>query len=457
MSIERRERIARVLAAEIRQAEGPFTPTGRYHDSAYSPDSLREVGGDFAEAVILGELGRANVKEVARVLMVSDARTRALLEQVDGPRNLNFLSRSVVKVQMREIVRELADAGGRLVFVRTQPTSPTTGIRMSYGGRTAFGLSPDRKIGTFDTTYATYFSPFDGHEQSINLAGLVPALDKDREAYAAGVPMAHLSPRQFLSLTHPTAAMFRQAGAVELVVREELPPEVDARLYVFLQGRYEGYEESQYLSSPTHTVPIVNEPGYQKEAREALGDEVDIVVEAEGMAPFDSGLEVRHDYVASRGRVPNAEVRELVRRQLPFRFGSGLKAEHRDMVLTLLPGELRATLPDGTHEGGQALQVVSAGGAPRWFILLNKANGQRAWRGDDAELQTRLDELAEAFALLEGPDSTAGQARREHYLTLEQEFDVPMSHPSGRQNVWALAAIVRQGDLPDSPLGAPLV
>jgi hypothetical protein len=462
MGVLRKDRMAREIGIEIRRTTGDFTPSGRHRGPSYSLESLRELGAEFVEAVMRDELGRTSVVQLARYFSVPAAKISALLEQADGPRRLNFLVAGIVRIQMRELVREIRAAGdsGRIVFVRTQPTSPTTGIRLRYGPNTAFGLTPGRKIGAFDAIYATYASPNEGgREQSINLAGLVPALDKDRDEFRAGVSMPHLSPQQFLSLDRPTAAMFRQAGAVDLVARDEVPPEVEASLYVFLQGRYEGYEESAFLSSPTHTVPIVAEQGYQEEARRALGDDVDIVVEAEGESPHDRGLERRHVYVDSQGRaISNEEVRRIIDRDLPYRLdrrGYTL-AEHRDVVLMLLPGELRAPLPGDRHEGGQALLQMTADGPLRWFVLLNKANGRRAWRGDRDERGRRLQYLAEALALLEAPDSTAGHARREQYTGLE-EFDVPMSHPSGRQNVWALAAARRQGGLPDAPVRVPVI
>lgn len=459
MSMTRKDRMAGDIAREIRSAAGPFTPTGRYHNSAYSLETLRELGGDLVEAAIRGELRRTSVKGVARHFGVRDAAVRALLEQTDGGRELNFFTREIVRGQMREISREIATGGGGpLVFVRTQPTSPITGIRTSYAGKSVFGLAPGRKIGTFDSIYATFYSPFGGgREQSINLAGLIPALDKDREMVEAKVLMDHLSPIQLLSLTHPTAAMFRQAGAVDLAFRDDLPEEVEAKIYVFLQGRYEGYEESIFLASPTHTVPIVNEPGYQREAREALGDDIDIVVEAEGVSPYDQGLERRHHYRAPNGRViENEEVRRIVDREVLSRFSGRIQVEHRDVALVLMPGELLAPLPGGKFEGGQAILHLTPDGPPRWFTLLNRSNGRPAWRGDRQEMRGRLEQLAEAFALLDAPDSKAGTARREQYHSLKL-FDLPMGHPSGRQNVWALAAAVRQSDLPDAPLGATLL
>jgi|GEM_PF-2959387 len=459
MSMTRKDRMAGEIAMEIRAAAGPFTPSGRYHNSAYSLETLREFGGDVVEAAIKGGLGPTSVKEVARHFDVRDAEVRALFEQTDEDRELNFFTKGIVRGQMREIWREIvAGGGGPLVFVRTQPTSPTTGIRTSYAGKSVFGLAPGRKIGTFDSIYATFYSPYDGgREQSINLAGLVTALDKDREMSGAKAPKDHLSPIQLLSLTHPTAAMFRQAGAVDLAFRDDLPEEVEAKIYIFLQGRYEGYEESVFLASPTHTVPIVNEQGYQREAREALGDDIDVVVEAEGVSPYDRGLERRHHYRTPNGRViENEEVRRIVDREVLSRFSGRIQVEHRDVVLVLMPGELLAPLPGGKFEGGQAILQLTPDGPPRWFTLLNRINGRPAWRGDRQEMRGRLEQLAEAFALLDAPDSKAGTARREQYHSLKL-FDLPMGHPSGRQNVWALAAAVRQSDLPDAPLGATLL
>ncbi|HKZ12660.1 MAG TPA: hypothetical protein VJL81_02330 [Solirubrobacterales bacterium] len=459
MSMTRKDRMAGEIAMEIRAADGPFTSTGRYHNTAYSLEALREFGGNVVEAAITGELGPTTVKGMARHFGVRDAEVRALFEQTDQDRELNFFTKGIVRGQMREIGREIVAAGGGpLVFVRTQPTSPTTGIRTSHAGKSVFGLAPGRKIGAFESIYATFYSPGDGsREQSINLAGLIPALDTDREMAEAKVPMHHLSPIQMLSLTHPTAAMFRQAGAVDLAFRDDLPEEVEAKIYVFLQGRYEGYEESVFLASPTHTVPIVNEPGYQREAREALGNDIDIVVEAEGVSPYDRGLERRHHYRAPNGRVvENEEVRRIIDRELLSRFSGPIQVEHRDVALVLMPGELQAPLPGGRFEGGQAILQLTPDGPPRWFTLLNRSDGSRAWRGDRQEMRGRLEQLAEAVALLDAPDSNAGTARREQYRSLEL-FDIPMSHPSGRQNVWALAAALRQSDLPDAPLGATLL
>jgi hypothetical protein len=437
-----------------------FTPSARHRDAGYGLSTLQEFGSTFGQAVLRGEVGRTSATALARQLFVPVALVEALLQQADGADELNFLAASVLRAQMRELIREVLEGDGprRIVFARTQPTSPLHGVRVSFAGKEAFGLTRKRPAGAFDSIFATFPSPLlGGHEESINLGGFVPALEKDRVAYERGVdPMGYLSPLQHLSLTHPTAAMLKHAGAVHRAIREEIPAGVDASRFIFLQGRCEGHEENAFLLSPTRTRPIVSEPGYQAAAREALGDEVDILIQAEGSTPHDEGLELRHEYVDAKGKrvVPNRFIRDLLskgRNSHPYELDKYVHAEHRGMTLMLFPGKLRAKLPGGKYEGGQALLQMKQDDSLRWFVLVDRAGGDPAWDGSDAEKGERLQQLAEDFALLEAGDSTAGYARRMQYkgLTL---FDVPMSNPSGRENVWRLAAAVRQSRLPEGPL-----
>jgi hypothetical protein len=193
-------------------------------------------------------------------------------------------------------------------------------------------------------------------------------------------------------------------------------------------------------------------------ARRALGDRVDIVVEAEGSNPQDQGLECRHVYVDPDGHVfDNQTVRELLDRGQPYRLDSKwIEAEHRGLGLLLLGGELQASAPNGSRDAGQAILRMSADDELRLFTLLNRSDGTRAWTGTEADKREKLKRLAEAFAMLEAGDSTAGHARREQFEAL-QLFDVPMSNPSGRENVWRLASAARQSQLPEAPLGAVLL
>lgn len=461
MGKSRGDRMADQLAELIGSMPvSEFTSKGRHHDSAYGLPRLRDFGQTFMPAVLRGEVGVSSVKAIERQFKARDALIRAFFEQADQLGQLNFIAASVIRVQMSELVRELRTVAGprRIIWVRTQPTSPLKGVRRSFRGHEEFGLSEDRKTGTFDSIYATYLSPgIGGSEQSINLGGLVPSLDKDRAAHRSGDPMVHLSPLQRLGLSRPTEAMFRHAGAVDAAARLEIPPNIDADQHVFLQGRYEGPEERAWLASPAHTVPIVSEPGYQSAAREALGNSADIIVEAEGLSPDDRGLERRHEYVRPNGDVvSNRGVREVIDRGLAYRLDSAQTVAHRGLELMLMAGELRAGLPGKRFEGGQGLLLITDDGDPRWFVVLNKGNGRAAWNCSSSEKRERLQRLVEAFAMLEAADSNAGSTRREQYMSL-RIFNVPMSHPSGRENVWRIAAAVRQSRLPDAPLGAALV
>jgi hypothetical protein len=399
----------------------------------------------------------SSVKALSRHFGVPDALVETLFQQADEIDALNFFAGAILRTQASELAREFpGDPHPRIVIARTQPTSPLSRVRLSYAGKEAFGLTSERRVATFDTLFATYISQLEqGGEESINLGGLAPALEKDRQAAEEGVEMGNLSPLQRLSLKKPTEAMFRHAGAVKAAIEPLIPAHVDASQYIFLQGRYEGEEESVFLASPTRTVAIVGEEDYQLAARAALGDEVDIVVEAEGVLPHDPGLERRHDYVNVAGRViSNRVVRELVRRDLPYLLDRYLIAEHRGLGLMLMQGQLRASVQGGKrYEGGQALLLIGTGGELRWFILLNKRNGEPAWRIGNVEKAALLKRLAEAFAMLEATDSTAGARRRQQYEA-QRLFNVPMSHPSGRENGWRLASAVRQAGFPDLPLGA---
>jgi hypothetical protein len=133
-----------------------------------------------------------------------------------------------------------------------------------------------------------------------------------------------------------------------------------------------------------------------------------------------------------------------------------IEAEHRGLGVFLLGGELQASVSGGRLDAGQAVLRMSADDELRLFTLLNRSNGARAWAGTEADKREKLKRLAEAFAMLEACDSTAGHARRQQFEPL-QLFDVPMSNPSGRENVWRLASAVRQSHEPDAPLGAVLL
>lgn len=323
-------------------------------------------------------------------------------------------------------------------------------MRVSYRGKEAFGLSRERATGTFDTMFATFRSRFQpGREISINLGGFVPALDKDR-AQLSGEFNEFLSDIQRLSIDSPMEATFSHAGAVGRTISAEMPSEVDISSFIFLKGRFEGPEESEYLSSPTHTTPIVGQPGYQRAARCALGDEVNIVIEAEDRDP---GLEARHEYVnRDNHRFSSTKIRELVRDGRLYKLDRRyLTAEHRAVILMLLPGEFRAELPGGGYEGGLGLVQLRQDESLRWFLLPDKANGKPAWPTGEKHRQERLERLAEDMALIEGNNSTAGHERRRQFESLKL-FDLPMSHPCGRENVWRLAAAVRQSTLPEAPL-----
>jgi hypothetical protein len=451
------------MAAEIEERlrsgkHGEFRSSARYHGSKYAEARLRAFAVRLVPAVIRGEVGRTSISALARDFGVSRALVRTLLEQPDLPTRLNFLAESLIGVQTAELAREVMELGGprTIVWVRTQPTCPIVGMHASYGGRAAFGLVEGRASGTFDTMYATFASMAqEGREQSINLGGLVKGLEQDRLAFEAdSTAMTYLSPLQRISLSNPTKAMFLHAGAVDAAARPEIPPELDARVFVFMKGRFEGFEESEWLASPSNTVSIVSEPGYQKIARLALGDDVDLVVEAEGDSP-EEGLERRHAYISKDRHVfDNERVRKLIDEGLPYKLDRYLIAEHRGIVLLLLPGELRARGRDDV-DAGQALLRMNQDDELRWFSLLNRADGRRAWLGDEADRQRRLNSLAEAFALLEACDSTAGHARRQQFEALSL-FDVSSSDPNSRQNVWRLASAARQSRLPDAPLGAVL-
>jgi len=444
----------------IREADDAlFTAKAMHRGFSYGPESLRRMAVRLGGAVLLGDLGQTSVKGLARHFGVPDALIETLLQQADGLDRLDFVSTAVIRTQAAELALDLEhDPNPRIVIARTQPTSPSEGIRMSFKGKRAFGLDLERRTGTFDSLFATYVSRLEGgEEQSVNLGGIVPAIESDREDFDAGDEMNHLSALQRLSIEKPTEAMLRHAALVKAEMDREIPSRIDTSLLVFLQGRYEGREESAYLASPTRTVATLSEEDYGRTARMVLGDGVDIVLEAEGVSPLDPGLERRHDYVDLNGTVvPNAAVRQLIRNETLGKLDGHLRAEHDELGLILLQGELRAPVEGGRRfEGGQALIQVTSSGDLRWYVLLNKRNGARAWECSLPEKKERLQRLAEALAMLEGPSSTAGVRRREQYQAL-RHFNVPMRHPSGRENVWRWAGAARQSRFDDLPLGARL-
>lgn len=461
MPSERQNRMAEDIGGRFEtRRNSPYMSSARHHDSKYSQATLRAFGAELMPAVLRGEIGRTTVLGLAEQFERRPALVRAFLQQPDAKSSLSFVRETVVAGQACELAHELArHPDPYVVLVRTQPTCPLEGMHVTYKGKYAYGLADGRPSGAFDSVFATFISPaHNGHEQSVNLGGLVKALKRDREAWQAKEPMEYLSDLQRLSLEKPIAAMFMHAGAVYAAIRPEIPPGVDASLFIFLQGRFEGYEPSEWLASPSDTVSIVSESGYQTAARAALGDSVDLVVEAEGSNPHDQGLERRHVYVMPDGRVfDNETVRRLVAAGHPYRLDPRwIEAEHRGLGIYLLDGELRAPTPDGLYDAGQTLLRIAADDELRLFSLLNRSDGARAWTGTRAEKRKKLTRLAEAFAMLEAGDSTAGYTRRQQFEAL-QLFDVPMSLPSGRETVWTLASAARQAGFPDMPLGALLL
>ncbi len=444
------------MAEDVDRAYGsmrdvPFRPSARHRDSAYGLETFLKFGVRFVPLALEGQIGPTSIAEIARDFDVPEPLVEAFFQQADKAGELNFVSKGIVAGQIKEIAREVTAerAEGRLVLVRTQPTSPLVGVRRSYAGKEAFGLSRERATGTFDTMFATFRSPFQNdREISINLGGYVPALEKDR-AQLPGEFNEFLSDIQRLSIDSPTEAMFSHAGAVGRVIGTELPSDVNLSSFIFLKGRFEGPEESEYLSSPTHTTPIVGHSGYQEAARAALGDNVNIVIEAEGSDP---GLEARHQYVNRDGRrFSSGMIKDLIAGGRLYKLDRKyLTAEHRGVILMLLPGELRAELSDGGYEGGMGFVQLRQDDSLRWFLLPNKANGKPAWPRGGEQRQEMLERLVEDLALIEADDSTAGHERRQQFESLKL-FDIPMSHPCGRENVWRLAAAVRQSTLPDAP------
>jgi hypothetical protein len=438
----------------------PFMQSARHDGAKYGLATLRALGARLVPEALCGEIGRTSVNALSERYECKPELVRAFFQQPDTTTRLNLVGECVVAGQARELALELArHPEPRIVWVRTQPTCPLEGVHASYRGKYVFGIAEGRPSGTFDSMYATFSSLAEGgREQSISVGGLVKGLEKDREAWQGGDAMEYLSPLQRLSLTQPAAAMFLHAGAVDAAARPEIPEGVDASQIIFLQGRFEGYEPGEWLASPSATNSIVSEPGYQRLARRALGDDMDIVVEAEGSNPIDQGLECRHVYADPDGHVfDNETVRDILDRGQPYRLDRNwIEAEHRGLGLLLLGGELRARAPGGRDDAGQALLRMTENDELRLFTILNRSDGRRAWTGTEADKREKLKRLAEAFAMLEAGDSTAGHTRRQQFEAL-QIFDVPMSNPSGRENVWRVASAARQAQLPEAPLGAVLL
>jgi hypothetical protein len=451
MDVTRSERMAIDLGGRLGSIEDvPFTASARYRGAGYGLKTLSEFGATFLPAVLRGEIGTTSIRGLARTYGVSDALVETFLQQTDLRTELNFVAREILESQAGELVRDVDGAGGdgRIVLARTQPTSPLSGVHVSYRGRSAFGLEPGRKAGAFDSVFATYASPhFGGCEQSVNLGGYVPALDKDRKAREDGDTMVYLSPIQRLSLESPVLAMFVHAGAVWKAIEALLSPKVSS--FIFLKGRFEGFESSEYLSSPSHRVPIVTKKGYAGAARRALGDDVDILIEAEAA---DGGWDPRHEYVRQGGRIVSGEaVKHLMDRGLTYKLDPDAESvEHRGMLVLLMPGEVRVPLGGGRYEGGQLVVQVTQDLETNWFVLPRKTNGKLAWPTEGDQV-AGLKRIAEDLAMLDASDSTAGVKRREQYEALE-DFNVPMSNPCGRENVWRLAAARRQSGFPDNPV-----
>ncbi len=187
--------------------------------------TLGRFGSQVVPAVLRGEIGRTSVNGLAERFECKPALVRAFFQQPDTIKRLSLIGESIVAGQARELAHELVrhPEPRRIVWVRTQPTCPLQGIHATYRGKSAFGLAEGRPSGTFDSIYATFASLAHGHhEESINLGGLVKALERDRASWEAGDPMEYLSPLQRLSMTQPIAAMLWHAGAVDAAVRPEI-------------------------------------------------------------------------------------------------------------------------------------------------------------------------------------------------------------------------------------------
>lgn len=208
--------------------------------------------------------------------------------------------------------------------------------------------------------------------------------------------------------------------------------------YLFIEGCL----DSSVPAGARRTVSIVHQEGYVRAGRTALGDGVDLVVEAGGTEPRGRALERRHHYVRSNGTlVPNPRVRELIERGDLARLDDWIHVEEDGLALLMFAGELRAGLPDGAYEGGHALLLVSQYAPMRWFSLLDKSDGSKAWCGDDDVLRGRLARIVRKFVAVETCFATPMQARREELARLDV-FCSPVSDPSSHKNVFDMAAAI---------------
>lgn len=244
--------------------------------------------------------------------------------------------------------------------------------------------------------------------------------------------------------------MFEHAGAVHRALAPELPADASDSVHVFLQGQSWGLGSRSSGAVPmlSTITSIVNERGYQRAARRALGDARELIIDADGPHPEGRGLEREHCYVRANGEtVSNRSVQAAIGdgRMDYFKLdGDELIADaptSDSFFLVLLPGELqRSHAPIEFDDRGQAMLLIRQGAPAKWFSILNKSDGSRAWEGSQAALRERLQRVADSFALIDR--RTPGEA----ILDL---FNVPMSHPSARENVWRLGGAVRQARLLD--------
>ncbi len=427
--LEERLRAIQLVAADVLRSLPQY-------GTSYSAARIKEVAVEVAPAAVRGDLGTFSMRGLAAHLGVPEALLAVTLQQPDTLHRLNFIAESVVRTQAHELFSEAYASGGPGVGVlaRAQPTCPLKSIKVTYGSRSAFGLAEGRRSGTMDTIFAHWRRG--GREESLNLGGLVKGLAKDAARGDARI----LSELHRMTLTDSTAATFCHLGASMHAIRLELPAWAIAPPLVLLNARFEGPSSTSWLASPTQTVPLISSAGYLTAGRKSLGDREDILVDAEesnSLPVAERGLERRHRLRRADGtEFGGDQVRELIDDRDFGRLG-----EHE---LALIPGhsvylfdaDLIADGPAGHPEGGQAVLMVPQGAQPpRWFLLLHRADGSR--RSCD------LVRIATALALLESPDSTAGAGRRSSFESLAV-FDVPMSSPDGRENVWRIANAARQ-------------
>ena len=453
--------VAKLLAADPRY----FTRTAPHSGTRYDLSRLQDFGARFLTNVLLGKEQGGSLAAIARRFQVSRKVVATFLQQADyqdetGAHRLNFFSAAVVGAQAQELARALYRTPGEsgAEWVRTLPTSPRKGVHATYNQELAFGMLGVGTTCSIDATFATCPTS-DGREESINVGGFVQATDHDRAICDADPTRTlYLSPQHKLSLRQPIAAMFAQAGATFSEVARELPEHAGKQRHLILGGRHVGPEASVWQQHSTRIGCVINEPGYGEAARSSHGDAPDIIMVAEGPGE-DRGLERNHEYVPADGApVPNARVRKLIRERGQYWALDDKEwtAESSGLLAVLLPGELRSTRPGCTRDRGQALLIVSAGGQMKWYSVLHTSDGSPAWTGHDRDIEQELQKVADAIALIEGEDSTAGPQRREQFASLDL-FNVPLSQPTGRENIWRLAAAVRQSQLPEGLFRGPRI